>query len=84
MPVEYTVVTVVIALVGLLVAVTTPIIRLNTTVTKLTVTVDHLARQVAELEDNNHASKAKLWEHNDEQDKQLSDHESRIKVLEGK
>ena len=81
---EYTVVTVIIALVGLLVAVTTPIIRLNTTVTKLTVTVDHLARQVAELEDSNHASKAKLWEHNDAQDKQLSDHESRIKVLEGK
>ena len=79
---EYTVVTVIIALVGLLIAVTTPIIRLNTTVTKLTVTVDHLARQVAELEGNNRTSKAKLWEHNDIQDKQLSDHEARLKVLE--
>lgn len=86
---EWTTVTVIIALVGLIVTVTTPLIRLNSNITRLNVVLDSIK---AELEEQKKALSAqkvdsreshrRLWAHNDEQDNTLNDHEARIRVLE--
>lgn len=88
---EWTTVTVIIAIVGLIATVTTPLIKLNSNITRLTVILDNIK---AELEEQKKALSAqqadsreshrRLWAHNDEQDNTLNDHETRIRVLEQK
>lgn len=86
---EWTTVTVIIALVGLIVTVTTPLIKLNNNITRLTVILDGIKAELEEQKKALSAQKAesreshrRLWAHNDEQDNTLSDHETRIRVLE--
>lgn len=86
---EWTVVGVIIALVGLFFTVGKPIIDLNSNITLLNANVaqnnKELKEQKEELKEqkkNAHESHEKLWEKNDEQDKTLADHETRIKILE--
>lgn len=86
---EWTTVTVIIALVGLIVTVTTPLIRLNSNITRLTVILDGIKAELEEQKKALSAQKAdsreshrRLWAHNDEQDNTLNDHETRIRVLE--
>lgn len=86
---EWTTVTVVIALVGLIGTVTTPLIKLNSSITKLNVTLDTIKGELEEQKKALSAQKAdsreshrRLWAHNDEQDTTLNDHETRIRVLE--
>lgn len=88
---EWTVVTVLIALVGLFLTVGTPILKLNSNIVRLNASIDALRdkteRNESELkEQRTHAHDAhqRLWEHNEEQDKQLTDHERRIGYLEKK
>lgn len=88
---EWTVVTVVIALVGLFLTVGTPILKLNSNIVRLNASIDALRektdRNEAELKDQKiHASEShrRIWEHNEEQDKRLSEHERRIGDLEKK
>lgn len=88
---EWTVVTVLIALVGLFLTVGKPIINLNKNITKLDMSVERtnarLDKHDTALKDQAaHAreSHEKLWAHNNEQDKQIADHETRISVLEHK
>jgi hypothetical protein len=89
--VEWTVVTVVIALVGLFLTVGKPIISLNTNIVKLNVSLDALSKradqQEHELREHRahaHESHQRLWAHNMEQDEKLAEHEKRIVKLEGK
>lgn len=86
---EWTTITVIIALVGLIVTVTTPLIKLNSNITRLTVILDGIKAELEEQKKALSAQKAdsreshrRLWAHNDEQDNTLSDHETRIRVLE--
>lgn len=86
---EWTTVTVIIALVGLIVTVTTPLIKLNSNITRLTVILDGIKAELEEQKKALSAQKAdsreshrRLWAHNDEQDNTLNDHETRIRVLE--
>lgn len=82
---EWTVVTVIIALVGLFVAVGAPIIRQTKAMTKLDSTMETLSHKLIELESKNSDSHRRIWEHNEKQDEQLHDHEIRIvKLEEGK
>ena len=88
---EWTTVTVIIALVGLIVTVTTPLIKLNSNITRLTVILDGIKAELEEQKKALSAQKAdsreshrRLWAHNDEQDETLNDHETRIRVLEQK
>lgn len=88
---EWIVVTVIIALVGLFMTVGKPIIKLNSNIVTLNVNIEHYRKELAEqkqaLKDQKvsaHESHKKLWVHNNEQDKQLSDHEARITILEQK
>lgn len=79
---EWTVVTVVIALVGLGGAIVKPIASLTGSITKLTVVVERVEKELAEQAQHSHESHRRLWEHNAEQDGRLDDHEMRIDRLE--
>lgn len=89
MPVEWTVFEVVAAIAALFLSIGVPVIRLNSSITKLTVMLERVEKDVAAnrtaLEQQRAAAKAsheKLWRHNDEQDAQLQNHETRLQVLE--
>ena len=79
---EWEVVTVIIALVGLLTTVTKPIMKLTKTITELNDTCQNLEERMEKFENHNHDSHVKIWAHNDKQDEQLAEHENRISLLE--
>lgn len=70
---EWTVVTVIIALVGLFMAVGRPIITLNSSITHLQDTIDDLRENIKVLTGRT-----------DSQEEKLQDHETRISILEEK
>lgn len=79
---EWTVVTVIVALVGLGGAIVKPIASLTGSITRLTVVVERIEGELEEQSRHSHESHRRLWEHNDGQDRQLQDHERRIGALE--
>lgn len=79
---EWTAVTVLIAIAGLFVTVGKPILNLISSITTLNNTVEGLKKEISELNTKNSASHQRLWDHNDEQDERLADHETRIHDLE--
>lgn len=79
---EWVVVTVIVTLVGLVVAVVSPIVKLNTTITKLNVTVSGLEKSLDAMTVKNTQAHERIWEREEEQDKTLHDHETRISVME--
>lgn len=79
---EWTTVTVIIALVGLGAAVIKPIVSLTQSITRLTVVVDRLERELDDQSEHSRESHKRLWDHNDEQDNRLDDHERRIHDME--
>ena len=81
---EWTTVTVIIALVGLGAAVIKPIVSLTQSITKLTVVVERLERELDEQSEHSRESHKSLWDHNEEQDNRLDDHERRIHDMEHK
>lgn len=81
---EWTTVTVIIALVGLGAAVVRPIVALTRSITELTVVVKDLRQDMDQLREHSRQSHKKLWEHNGVQDERLADHEHRIGTLERK
>ena len=81
---EWTTITVIIALVGLGAAVIKPIVSLTQSITKLTVVVERLERELDEQSEHSRESHKRLWDHNEEQDNRLDDHERRIHDIEHK
>lgn len=81
---EWTVVGVLVVLVGLIISVLTPAIKLNTSVTKLGTLVDQLNAQLKDMERNNKEAHQRIWGALDEHKETLGDHETRITVLESK
>ena len=81
---EWGVVGVVIALVGFAATLQAPALKLNASITKLTVTVEQLVRDMSEQRERSREVHKRLWDKNDEQDKTLNDHETRITTLERK
>lgn len=79
---EWTVVTVVIALVGLFMTVGAPIIKQTRTMTKLDATMEQLSEKLMSLESKNTDAHRRIWNKNEEQDNRLQDHEIRIVKLE--
>ena len=79
---EWTVVVVLIALVGLVISVLTPAIKLNTSVTKLSTLVDSLNNKLSAIESNNTEAHRRIWTDLDGQKEVLHNHETRITVLE--
>ena len=79
---EWTTVTGIVALVGLGAAVIKPIVSLTQSITKLTVVVERLERELDEQSEHSRESHKRLWDHNEEQDNRLDDHERRIHDME--
>ena len=86
---EWTVVSVIIALVGLFFTIGKPIINLNNNITLLNVNIkrnsEEISKQGKQIEEQKkaaHESHEKLWIKNHEQDETLNDHETRISILE--
>lgn len=81
---EWTTITVIISPVGLGAAVIKPIVSLTQSITKLTVVVERLERELDEQSEHSRESHKRLWDHNEEQDNRLDDHERRIHDMEHK
>lgn len=79
---EWTVVTVLIALVGLGAAVMKPMISLNSTIVKLTGAVEALQKNIEELTDRNSKSHDRIFSALDDHGEILQDHEKRITLME--
>lgn len=90
---QWTVVTVIIALVGLVIAICSPLIKNvkeratetkeNTqAMTQLTMSIKNLSEKLMLFENNNTQAHRRLWQHNDKQDKLLEDFSKRITILE--
>lgn len=80
---EWGVVLVISALLGLFVVVAKPVVSLTQAITKLTATVESIKADFDSMSLKNTESHRRIWDHNDEQDKQIMDHDRRITRLEG-
>ena len=79
---EWGIVGVIIVLITLVSAIAKPLLTLNTSIVRLTARMEAFGENLQKLTADNTKSHERLWAHNDEQDKQLGDHELRISVLE--
>lgn len=79
---EWEVFAVIAALVAFMLSVGAPIIKLNTSITRLIDRLENLDEGLGELEEKNHKSHERIWQHNDAQDKKLDDHEKRLIIIE--
>lgn len=70
------------ALVGFVLSITGPILKLNTSITKLNASVDVLKSAIDRIETNNEANHKEIWDHNDNQDKLITEHSKRITDIE--
>lgn len=81
---EWTVVTVVAALIALVGGVLTPVLRLNTSITRLSACVERLQDSVGDITRRNRETHHQLFCRQQEQEAALGDHETRLKLLERK
>lgn len=79
---EWDVVGVIAALAALFGLVIAPIVKLTQAITRLTTTMENLKQSVEELTTNNRAAHESLWQCARGQDARLSDHETRIRIME--
>ena len=79
---KWDIVAVIIALVGLFGAIVAPIVKLTRAITQLTFAVETMEKDVTALTAENRAGHERIWDHQTEQDKQIADHETRIRVME--
>lgn len=85
---EWSVVGVIVVLVGLFFTIYTPISK-NTkenteAMTELTVTMRVIGDQLSKFDEDNSKSHKRIWEHNEHQDSILNDHETRLQIIEKK
>ena len=81
---EWSVVGVLIVLAGLVGGVAKPMLALNGAIVRLTTLLESITATVAAFTQQNNDCHDKLWAYSYKQDEQLTDHESRITVLEVK
>lgn len=81
---QWEVVGVIITLVTFVIAVGAPVIKLNTSIIRLIERLNKMDESLDSLTERNHKSHERIWQHNDEQDEKISDHETRITILEKK
>ena len=79
---EWTIVTVIATLVGLLATVVRPLMDLNATITRLTEVVNTLEKNISGMSAKNSESHSRLWEKCGEHDELLNRHETRLLLLE--
>lgn len=67
---------------GFVVSVVTPITKLTKIMTELSVSVGNLKNSIDQINSKNTESHRRIWEHNEEQDEKIEDHEKRITRME--
>lgn len=72
----------IVALIGFLAAVCGPLIKLNTNIVRLNDSIQVLQNAMDKIDTDNEKSHKRIWEHNEEQDDQIDNHEHRINSLE--
>ena len=81
---EWTVVSVLVVLVGLFATIGAPIIKLIASITKLTSSVEYLQESMEVLTKRNSGTHGRIFKKLEEHDETFGDHETRITVLEKK
>ncbi len=79
---EYTVILVIVTLVGLFITVGKPIISLNSNIVELNSAVKGLQKTVDKLEQKQEEDNKRVWERLDKGSKKFDNHETRITKLE--
>lgn len=79
---EWSIITVIISMVGLLTAIITPIIKLNSTISKLTTQMDNLLSGLTDFKQRYKEHLEELHSMDEQQNQQLANHEHRITILE--
>ena len=79
---EWSVVGVLISMVGLIAVVVRPMLSLNASITRLTTLLDNLRQQLQLMADKNAKGHDKIWRKLEQQESTLEQHEHRITVLE--
>ncbi len=79
---EWTVVSVIVVLAGLLLSLLKPLISLNSTLTRLTDTVEKLEHELAESAEKNREAHTRLWDKAAAQDEMLQAHTLQLARLE--
>ena len=74
----------IVALVGFCVTIATPLMKLSKTMTELNINMQNLNQAMNTLTANNTESHRRIWDHNEEQDEKLENHEKRITKIETK
>ena len=74
----------IVALVGFIISVATPLMKLSKTMTELNVNMQNLNKAMNVLTANNTESHRRIWQHNEEQDEKIENHEKRITKIETK
>ena len=74
----------IVALVGFCVTIATPLMKLSKTMTELNVNMQNLNKAMNVLTANNTESHRRIWQHNEEQDEKIENHEKRITKIETK
>ena len=70
------------SILGVGVIVVKPILKVVEVMTELTASVKALTEKFNKFEVNNHDDHKRIWNHNDEQDERIQDHETRIRLIE--
>ena len=70
------------SIIGLAFTVAKPILDVTKTMTTLNESIKNLTDKFSVFEISNLEAHKRIWNHNDEQDEQLQDHEIRIKLME--
>lgn len=74
----------IVALIGFLITLFTPLSKLTKTITELNVNMKNLGNAMEVLTTKNTESHRRIWEHNEEQDDKIENHEQRITKIETK
>ena len=74
----------IVALVGFIISVATPLMKLSKTRTELNINMQNLNKAMNVLTTNNTESHRRIWQHNEEQDEKIENHEKRITKIETK
>lgn len=75
---EWTIVCVLISLIGLISAIVKPLTNLTKSITELTVIVGGLKDGLADQKSAADEEHKKIWDHNKEQDDKLQEHEAKL------
>lgn len=81
---EWTVVTALIAVVGLFLTVGKPIINLNTSIVTLNEEMKQQRERLNKMESGSVEEHQLIWDHEEQQDKELAEHRIRLHDLDGK